>query len=182
LKPDFFKKFVFACTAVSASATAVFALLYRSFKAELFEIAAICFITCFYHFAMRLAVGYTIDGIFHNRMNYRRKWFQPLPFEAALYRKLKVKAWKDRIPTFTPEGFSLEAHSLEEIAGAMCQAEIVHELNMLLSFVPLLFTFLWGSFPVFLITSLLSAAADSVFVILQRSNRPRVLRLLKRYG
>ena len=62
----------------------------------------------------------------------------------------------------------------------MCQAETVHTIIAVLSFVPLLFSLRWGAFAVFLITSLLSASFDLLFVIMQRFNRPRVLRMVQR--
>ena len=44
----------------------------------------------------------------------------------------------------------------------------------------LLFSLLWGAFPVFLITSLLAAAFDSCFAVMQRYNRPRLVRILEK--
>ena len=48
---------------------------------------------------------------------------------------------------------------------------------MVCSFLPLLMVPLFGEFWVFFITSLLSALFDSLFVIAQRYNRPRMERL-----
>ena len=62
----------------------------------------------------------------------------------------------------------------------MCQAELVHEVNIAVSFVPILFSVWVGALPVFVITSILAAGYDLLFVILQRYNRPRVLRLAMR--
>ena len=42
----------------------------------------------------------------------------------------------------------------------------------------LLFAIPFGAFPVFLLTSLGAALTDAVFVIVQRYNRPRVIRLI----
>ena len=60
----------------------------------------------------------------------------------------------------------------------MCGAEVVHEVILVLSFLPLLAAFPFGSFGVFLITSLLAALYDLSFVIMQRFNRPRILRFI----
>ena len=38
----------------------------------------------------------------------------------------------------------------------------------------------FGAYPAFIITSILSAALDMVFVIMQRYNRPRIIRLMQR--
>ncbi len=61
----------------------------------------------------------------------------------------------------------------------MCQAEVVHEIIVVLSFVPILFTIWAGALPVFLITSILSGFMDLLFVALQRYNRSRVIRLIR---
>lgn len=141
---------------------------------------AITFGTISYHFLMRLAVGYVVNGIFHNKFNYKRKWFQEKKFEKRLYEVLRVKKWKDKMPTFAPEMLDLKVHTWEEIAGAMCQSEVVHSIIVVLCFVPILATLIWGKFWVFFITSVLSAGVESLFVIMQRYNRPRVIKMIKK--
>ena len=84
------------------------------------------------------------------------------------------------MPTFSPEEFLLQNRSAEELIQVTCQSEIVHEVNVLLSFVPLLFSIWFGSMGVFLITSCAAALFDSLFVIMQRYNRPRLMRLMRR--
>lgn len=62
----------------------------------------------------------------------------------------------------------------------MCQSESNHETNILVSFFPV-FASIWvGSFSVFLVTSIAGAGYDLLFVILQRYNRDRVLKTIKR--
>ena len=82
------------------------------------------------------------------------------------------------MPSYEPELFDPQKHTWNEIAQAMCHAELVHETIILLSFVPILFANLFGALTVFLITSFLAAAFDMIFVIMQRYNRPRVVRLM----
>ena len=136
--------------------------------------------TCFYHFAIRLAVGHGINAIFHNKMNYDKWWFKERKFEAKFYNFLRVKKWKKHLPTYNSESFDIKKHSIEEIIQTTCQSEIVHEVNMVLSFVPVIFTIWFGSLAAFLITSCLAFCFDGLFVILQRYNRPRLRRLLRR--
>lgn len=133
-----------------------------------------------YHFVMRLLVGWTVNALFHNRMNYRAKRFAPLPFEQSLYALLRVKKWKRHIPTYDPDTFSIKDKSLEQLAMATCQAETVHLIIVFLSFLPLLLAIPFGDLPVFLLTSLLAAGVDTVFILLQRFNRPTLLRLIDR--
>lgn len=141
---------------------------------------AITFGTAFYHFAVRLAVGLGIDARYHNRMDYTKPWFREKPFEPKLYQKLQVKKWKKRLPTFTPEEFDLKSRSVEEIVQATCQSEVVHEINMPLSLVPIVFSVWFGSLGVFLLTSCAAFAFDGIFVVMQRYNRPRLLRLMRK--
>ena len=140
----------------------------------------ISFGTVFYHLAMRLTVGHIYDHAMQNRANLSSKRWQLRPWEKSLYEKLGVKKWKGNMPTYDPGLFSPQKHSWEEIAQAMCQAELVHSTIIPLSFLPLLAAIPWGSFGVFLITSLLAACYDAIFVIMQRYNRPRIMRLLKK--
>lgn len=160
--------------------TIVFAILYRHILSATMLSLAITFGTTAYHFWMRLAVGYAVNRIYHNRVDYNKRWFQEKPFEKRLYKWLKVKKWKDKMPSFTPETWNPRIHTWEEIAAAMCRSEVGHSIIVILSFVPIAATFIWGAFWVFFITSVLSAGVDSMFVIMQRYNRPRVLRMLKR--
>ena len=113
-------------------------------------------------------------------MEHRR--FAQKAFEPRLYAVLRVKQWKDHMPTYDPASFSLRDNSLAQIVHNSCVSETVHEVIVLFSFVPLLFTLLWGTFPVFLITSVLAAAFDSCFIMMQRYNRPRLVRILSKKG
>lgn len=130
-----------------------------------------------YHFLMRLTVGIIINKVFNNNISYNKWWFTPFKFEEKIYRFLGVKKWKKHIPSYNPETFSLE-NTFQQIASATCQAELVHEVIILFSFLPILLCVWFGEAAVFVITSILAALIDLVFVILQRYNRPRILRLV----
>jgi len=91
---------------------------------------------------------------------------------------LRVKTWKKHLPTYDPRQFSMREHSPEQIVRNMCGAEVVHEIIIACSFLPLLMVPLFGAFWVFFITSLLAALVDSLFVMAQRYNRPRLERII----
>ena len=133
-----------------------------------------------YHFAVRLLVGGIVDGIFHNEMDWKKAWFQPRKFEKKLYEILRVKRWTKRVPTYAPKSFSLADHSWEELVMATCQAEIVHEIIIAVSFLPILMIIWFGEPFVFSLTSVIAAAIDGYFVVVQRYNRPRFITALKR--
>ena len=174
------KKKMIAISAISLTVSFISGAVYSFTKLRVLFPVAVTFGTIFYHLAMRLAIGSLVDAKYHNRMDYTKKWFQEKPFEKTLYKKLKVRKWKKHLPTLNPQDFDLKNRSLEEIIQVMCQAEIVHELIMPLSFVPVVFSIWFGSLDVFVITSCISFLFDGLLVIMQRYNRPRLIRLLKR--
>ena len=130
-----FRGFMIAATAFTGLLTLLTALGYAFFCAGWLLSTAIAFGTTFYHFAMRLTVGSLIPHSF----DHRKSWFQPKRFEAKLYRKLQVKKWKNGMPTFDPRLFSMAENTPQSILAHMCQAEVVHEVIILCSFLPLLF-------------------------------------------
>ena len=141
---------------------------------------AITFGTCLYHFAMRLLVGHILDLVMGNKADYRKRWYQLRPFEKQVYKWIQVKKWKGNVPTYDSTCFDPRLHSWDEIAQAMCQAEIVHEVIAVLSFLPLFAAIVFGTFPVFFTTSFFAALYDLSFVIIQRFNRPRIIRFIEK--
>lgn len=136
--------------------------------------------TCAYHLLMRLVVGFAFDKALNNHVDYSHGWFRLRDFEEKLYERLRVGSWKAKMPTYDPAAFDRHKHSWEEIAQAMCQAELVHEVIAVLSFLPVAASVWLGAAPVFVITSVLSAGFDMMFVIMQRYNRPRILKIVQR--
>ena len=87
---------------------------------------------------------------------------------------------KRRRPTYDNALFDPRLHTWDEVAQAMCQAELVHETIALLSFLPIAAGLRFGAYPVFIVTSVLSAGYDLLFVMMQRYNRQRIMVLLER--
>lgn len=164
----------------SVLATLVLTVLYQYVKSGLLYSLAITAGTLAYHFVMRLIVGAVVDAVMHNRADYRKLWYQLRPFEERLYNKLGVKHWKSKLPTYDPSLFSVKERSFDEIAQATCQAEIVHEVIALFSLLPIFAAIWFGSFWVFLLTSIAAACVDLTFAILQRYNRPRLVKMAER--
>ncbi len=157
--------------------TVITALLFSRFNEDIFLTLAISFGTTAYHFGMRLLVGYLFNAIMKNRADYTKKRYRIHSWEHRLYKLLNVKAWKNKMPTYDPSAFSNKEHTWDEIAQAMCQSESVHETIFILSFLPLIAVKQFGSFWVFLVTSICGAAFDLAFVIMQRYNRDRVVKI-----
>lgn len=165
---------------ISVIATVFFSILYVRTNLRWSFSVSITFGTIAYHFVMRLVAGTLVDCILHNKVDYNKKWFHVHPYEIKIYNKLKVKKWKGKVPTYNEELFSIEKKTFDEIAQATCQSEIVHEINALFSFLPVFTTGVFGSFMVFFITSTLGACFDLMFVIVQRYNRPLLVKLANR--
>ena len=176
--PKLVRNTALLCLALSAACAALFA----AGSGGIWLTLAVTFGTAAYHLGVRLLVGRAFDTWMGNRADLSRRWYQPRPWEAKLYRLLRVKSWKDRMPTFYPDEFSPDRHTWDEIAQVMCQSELVHETNVVMSFLPLLAAVPFGAFWVFFLTSLGGALFDLSLVILQRYNRPRVVRLAQRAG
>lgn len=167
-------------TAFSFAITIVTAVLYHCYSKEVYLSLAITFGTTFYHLAIRLLVGTLYNVGMKNRADYTKKWYQIHSWESRLYQFLNVKHWKDKMPTYDPDFFSIKKHTWNEIAQAMCQSELVHETNIIFSFIPIIASRWFGSFYVFLITSICGAIFDLLFVIMQRYNRARVIKIAMR--
>ena len=177
------KKFplVMKSMAVFTTASTVLLLLYGPWRQAGWWLACtLSFGTTAYHFVMRLAVGYLLLKLTNYDFDYQKSWFRPRKWESAFYKKLHIRNWKGKLPTYAPSQFSLENQTLYRVIQNMCGAELVHEIIMVLSFLPMLTVPVFGSFFVFLITSLLAALYDSIFVMAQRYNRPRVVRIYER--
>lgn len=139
-----------------------------------------CAITCgmlAYHMLARFAAPLLLYPFFRRKYDPNSWWFASKSWEEGLYRRLRVQKWKSRALTYAPDEFSLRLHSLEEIIINMCHAEAVHELIVVLSLVSMLGMMPFGAPAAFISTAVLSALLDSSFILIQRYNRPRLMRL-----
>ena len=173
-------KLIKGSAVLSLAGTVLLTVLYRATASGVLLSLAITCGTIAYHLAMRLLVGQAFSAVMRNRADLERWWYQVGPHEMAVYEALHVKRWKRRMPTYDPSLFDPQAHSWDEIAQAMCQAELVHETIVAGSFLPIVGGVWFGAYPVFVITSVLAAAFDLMFVMMQRYNRQRILALLAR--
>ena len=163
--------------------TVFFEVLYRKFGQEWMLSLYVAFLTISYHFVMRLIVGELITVRYRNRkFDLNSTGFHLYKFESELYKRLKVKKWKKNIITAKPEQFNISKNSMEDLLHNIAQAELVHRIIMVLSFVPLVLIIPYGAPIIFIMTSVLSCLIDLQFVIVQRYNRPRVMKLMETNG
>lgn len=135
--------------------------------------------TVMYHFWVRIIMGNVLK-LFKKHINYKQWWFKERKFEKKLYEILRVKEWKGKALTYNPESFSLKENSLEKIANNMSKVEVDHWINELISLSTLLFVIPWGAFWAFAISAVVAMIFDSQFIIIQRYNRPRIMRILSK--
>ena len=143
----------------------------------LWQTVAITLGTAVYHYGLRLIAGEISAWAHRFALNPNNVWFQQKKWEPGLYRLLRLRKWKRKLPTYAPDSFALQKTSVAVVIQNTCHAEIVHEVLAMLSFVPVIFSIWFGAFVVFFLTSLAAAIVELVFSGLQRFNRPRLLRL-----
>ena len=135
--------------------------------------------TIMYHFWVRIIMG-NISKLFKKHINSNQWLFKERKFEKKLYKFLRVKKWKGKALTYNPESFSLKENSLEEIVNTTLKSELDHWINEIISLSTLLFSIPWGQFWIFLLTAVAAMIFDGQFIIIQRYNRPRLLKILKK--
>lgn len=157
-----------------------FVIYYKNiYKNEIILWTGIVAFTIVYHLWGRLIMG-NVCKLFKKHINYKQWWFKERKFEKRICEILYVKSWKGKALTYNPELFSLKENSLEEIANTMCKVEIDHWINEVISLSTLLFVIPWGAFWAFLISAILAMAFDGQFIIIQRYNRPRIVKILNK--
>ena len=149
---------------------------------DIVEVIVISIGVTLYHFAMRLAVGTVVNFIMNNKADHNNEWFREKSFETKLYKLIGVRKWKKYLPTYNPDTFDTAQRTVKEIIGATCQAEIVHEIIMVFSLLPMILIPFFDGAMAFIITSVFSMMFDSLFVILQRYNRPRLVKIMMRFS
>ncbi len=130
-----------------------------------------------YHFGLRIFMGEITKRF---AIDYNHFWFKERRFEKPLYRLLFIRKWKDKVLTFDPAAYDFANRTPHQLATTMSKSELDHWINEIISVVSIFFSLIWGCFPAFFITAVAAMLFDAQFIIVQRYNRPIVLRLMKR--
>lgn len=112
--------------------------------------------------------------------------FKPYAFEkqGRFYDRLHIRKWKDRVPDMSKYLRSLPRKSLMDascgrirlLVQETCVAEIVHVALMILALPVLLCKEWWAT----LIVLVYDLVGNLPFIMIQRYNRPRLLRLAEK--
>lgn len=109
--------------------------------------------------------------------------YKPLDFEAGLYKKLRVKQWQNTLPDMSrilpklmpPKKMTADYGSrLPRMLQETCVAEFIHVLLSILGFGAV---FIVGGVWGWIISIVYFLAGNLPYIIIQRYNRPRLLRL-----
>ncbi len=136
----------------------------------------ILFMTAAYHLIIRLVIGTFGDAALEKGIDTDNHWFADSNAEQSIYRAIGVKSWKNRLPALEPWKFSVKRRSLEDIIAESCRIEVVHEAGVVASLLSVLFSIPFGYLWFFVLTAALGCVFDMVFIIIQRYNRPRLMR------
>lgn len=169
------KRFMYIASCVSLALMFVFFIIMANTFNSVFLTLGITCMTICYHFTIRLVIGGIMDRISLDNFKPNAGRFRERGFERRFYKTLRVKKWKRFVPTYNDEHFSMK-NSLETLIGETCRAEAVHWLCIAASLVSIAFTAVFGSLAAFLVTGIIGALIDLVFVIIQRYNRPRLIK------
>ncbi len=170
---------MYSAIALTAVLAAVFLYLYYGgiWKSDVgFWIGVVSFMI-FYHFGLRIFMG-EVTKLF--TIDYKHPWFKERRFEKKLYKLLRVRKWKDKVLTFDPDSFNFKKRTPEQLATTMAKSETDHWINEIISLTGILFYFAFGCLPAFVITAVAAMLFDARFIVVQRFNRPIVLRYMSR--
>ncbi len=174
------KRAMYTVASVSLVLMFLFFTIMRNTGKDLFLTLGIIAMLTSYHLIIRLFIGSLTGKLPLDKFDPNAARFRELPFEKRLYRLLRVKKWKDRAPTYDISEFSTIYHTYGELARTTCRAETTHWLCVLASLVTISFTAWFGALPAFVITAVFGALVDMAFIVIQRYNRPRLVKLAER--
>ena len=136
----------------------------------------ILFMTLSYHLIVRLVIGTFCDGALEDGIDPDNHWFADSDAEQTFYRVIAVKLWKNKIPFPDAWKFSIKRRSFEDVIKESCRTELVHEIGAVASLLAVLLTIPFGFLWFFILTSVIGGLFDLGFVVVQRYNRPRLMR------
>jgi len=163
----------------AVTAAVCFTVHYGFFENAAIMWTGVVAFTVVYQLWLRLVMGQAV-GKFKSRIHYGGWLYRERSFEKKIYKAFRVKKWKNKVPTFNPELFVLKDYSMEDIANTMAKVETDHWVNVLISLSTMLFALIWGAGWIFLAAAVAAILFDGQFILIQRYNRPRVVRLINR--
>ena len=139
---------------------------------------------CFFYLAATGIFGFLLGRLLPKRwFSAERFPFRSQPWEEKLYRLLRVKQWQNTLPDMSrilpklmpPKKMTADYGSrLPRMLQETCVAEFIHVLLSILGFGAV---FIVGGAWGWIISIVYFLAGNLPYIIIQRYNRPRLLRL-----
>lgn len=172
------KKFVYVVSIVSMALMFVFLISYFNTMSNANLIWGIAMMVICYHFIERITITTLFDAFYKPEIvNPNEHRFQQRSFENGLYRKIRVRRWKNSFSSFDPNNFSLRFYSIDELIFEGCKAEMTHWVCLFVGFLSLIFIIWFGAFTIYLSASVIGAVYDLAIIAVQRFNRPRLQKI-----
>lgn len=172
------KKFVYGVSIVSMVLMFIFFISYFNTKSVNSLIFGVSMMTVCYHFVVRITITTLFNAFCTPEIiNPNERQFQQKGFEKGLYSKIRVRRWKNSFSSFDPHNFSLRFYSIDELIFEGCKAEMAHRICFFVGFLSLIFTVWFGAFTIYLTASVIGAIYDLAIIVVQRFNRPRLMRI-----
>lgn len=165
---------------VSIVMTVVCILLYKWTKYSWLYYSGIVIGMIAVHFVIMHMAAPIAFFAFGRRFNYNSFWFKPKKFEKPLYEFLRVKRWKTHVAAYNQNEYSIEMYGTYGVIMNMCYAEVVHELIFVMSYLPILFGIYISNYLLLFALCCLFSCSHLIFIIIQRYNRPRVVKLYEK--
>lgn len=140
-------------------------------------IVGIILLTMFFHIVIKPFLAIITVNLLDNVIKKDLRWFNVNRCETLLFTILMVKKWKKFLPTYDKSAFDIKNTPIEKIIYSTKRAEVFHETTFLLSFLPLFLIIPYKLVWFFIITSVIGALMELIFVIEQRFNRPRLCKV-----
>lgn len=148
----------------------------------------------FFLITINIIIPWLVRFLVPKRLFDENIWlFKERSFESSFYRKIKVNKWKGKLPdaerlirfqrSYLPQ--NIDKAYINRFITECCIAELGHLAVGISGFFSLLFPVF---FPqnlqlrvgiIFFVMSVIDLFAQSLFIIIQRYNRPRLIRLKK---
>lgn len=172
------KKFVYVVSIASMVLMFIFFITYFNTKSNNSLVFGISMMAVCYHFISRIAITTMFNSFYTSEIvNPNENRFQQKSFEKGLYRKIKVRRWKNSFSSFDPNNFSLRFYSIDELIFEGCKAEMTHWICLFVGLLSLIFTVWFGAFTIYLAASVIGAIYDLAIIVVQRFNRPRLMKV-----
>lgn len=130
------------------------------------------------HLVIWMLAAIIVVGIMQNQANDQCFWFREQPWEPHFFRLIKIRKWKQLLPTYAPQYYDFVSIPPVKLLGIISQTEVVHEMAALLVLLSLIGIHWLGYAEIIATLATIDFVINITYVFLQRYNRMRLRRLI----